>query len=271
MVTKGTARQSSRPLSPAGVAASASASASRPNTCGMPWAWIAIRLTARSLCERAELFLDAAGGQAEAPLPRHLDGDEIAVLGISGGAGRDRNLAPELFLVDRRQPAGAAGQRAENAEHAMLGAVDDLDDPSAVADRLLAGFRSTRSSARSPTPATSPGRARRGTATRIFGAAPCASSSHSAGTATSSPSASRPVMSASTTEGRAPARCSFRRRRSMRPVVGEFAQHALERDAVGVLHIEGARDLARSDLARLRGDEGEEVLLEEGSRVVSSE
>ena len=33
--------------------------------------------------------------------------------------------------------------------------------------------------------------------------------------------------------------------------VGELAQHVLERGAVGVLHAEGARDLARADLAGL--------------------
>ena len=34
-------------------------------------------------------------------------------------------------------------------------------------------------------------------------------------------------------------------------VVGELAQHALERGAVGVLQAEGARDLAHADLAGL--------------------
>src|SRR5262245_43994637 len=92
--------------------------------------------------ERAELLLDAARRQSEAALLRHLDGDKVAVLGAIGRARRDRDLAPELLLVDRREPAGAVGQRAENAEHALLDAVDDLDDASAVADGvgLLAGF-----------------------------------------------------------------------------------------------------------------------------------
>src|SRR6516225_1194816 len=42
--------------------------------------------------------------------------------------------------------------------------------------------------------------------------------------------------------------------------VGEFAQHAFERGAVGVLEAEGAGDLAGADLAGLLADEGEEVV-----------
>ena len=45
-------------------------------------------------------------------------------------------------------------------------------------------------------------------------------------------------------------------------LVGELAQHALERGAVGVLEAEGARDLAGADLAGLLADEGEESSLE---------
>jgi hypothetical protein len=42
--------------------------------------------------------------------------------------------------------------------------------------------------------------------------------------------------------------------------VGQLAQHALELGAVGILHAEGARDLAGADLAALRADEGEDVV-----------
>ena len=42
--------------------------------------------------------------------------------------------------------------------------------------------------------------------------------------------------------------------------VGELAQHALERGAVGILQAEGARDLAGADLAAVLADEGEEVV-----------
>ena len=43
-------------------------------------------------------------------------------------------------------------------------------------------------------------------------------------------------------------------------LVGELAQHALERRAVGILGAEGARDLARADLAGVLADEGEKLL-----------
>ena len=42
--------------------------------------------------------------------------------------------------------------------------------------------------------------------------------------------------------------------------IGEFAQHAIERGAVGILGAEGARDLARADLAAALADEGEKLL-----------
>ena len=42
--------------------------------------------------------------------------------------------------------------------------------------------------------------------------------------------------------------------------VGEFAQHAVERRAVGVLGAEGAGDLARADLAAALADEGDKLL-----------
>ena len=42
--------------------------------------------------------------------------------------------------------------------------------------------------------------------------------------------------------------------------VAEFAQHGLERGAVGVPEIEGARDLAGADLSGLLADEGDDVV-----------
>jgi hypothetical protein len=49
MVTSGMSRQSSRPSSVAGFAASASRSADGEKVCGISWAWIAIRLIALSV------------------------------------------------------------------------------------------------------------------------------------------------------------------------------------------------------------------------------
>ena len=81
--------------------------------------------------ERAEPLDHRAGRQPEPALPRHLDGDEVAVDRAGGRVGRDRKFAAELFLVDRHQPAAAARQAAKNAERAVLGAVDQLDDAAA--------------------------------------------------------------------------------------------------------------------------------------------
>src|SRR5262249_35583405 len=43
--------------------------------------------------------------------------------------------------------------------------------------------------------------------------------------------------------------------------VGKLAQHALELDAVGIFHAEGARDLARADFAGLLADKREDLVL----------
>ena len=87
--------------------------------------------------DRTEPLLDAAGREAEAACLRDVDGDQIAVLGVAGRARRDRELAPDLFLLDRRQPAAAARKAAEDAERALLSAVDDLDHAPAVADIVV--------------------------------------------------------------------------------------------------------------------------------------
>ena len=86
---------------------------------------------------------------------------------------------------------------------------------------------------------------------RIFGAVAALSSSHSVGVAISSPSLSRPVMSAITVGGSAAGSWIFLPRLAIGAVVGEFAQDALQLDAVGVLQAEFARDLAGADLARI--------------------
>ena len=86
---------------------------------------------------------------------------------------------------------------------------------------------------------------------RIFGAAPLSSSSHSVGVASNSPSVSRPVMSAITVGGSAAGSWIFRAALGDGAVVGEFAQDALQLDAVGILQAELAGDLAGADLARI--------------------
>ena len=90
--------------------------------------------------ERAEPLHHARARQSEAAArTRRLDRNQVAVLRIRAGARRNRKLAAELFFVDRREPSAAAGQRAKDAQHARLGAIDDLDDTAAVADRVILG------------------------------------------------------------------------------------------------------------------------------------
>ena len=94
----------------------------------MPCAWMAIRLTAFSLLSEPSRSTTEPAGRPKPALARHLDGDKIAVDGAGSALARDRQLATELFLVDRNKPPAAVGQSAKNAEHALLGAVDQLDD-----------------------------------------------------------------------------------------------------------------------------------------------
>src|SRR5262249_30358329 len=77
-----------------------------------------------------------AGGPKPAPARRALDRHQVAIARVCAGARWDRKLVAELFLVDRREPPAAARRRAENAEHALAGAVDELDDAPGVAGRI---------------------------------------------------------------------------------------------------------------------------------------
>ena len=87
--------------------------------------------------DRAEPLDDGAGRQAELALARDVDGNEVAVGRTRRRIRRDAELAAELLLVDRHQPPAAGRQRAEDAERAMLGAVDQLDD--AAGEFVVAG------------------------------------------------------------------------------------------------------------------------------------
>ncbi len=95
-------------------------------------------------------------------------------------------------------------ERAEDAEHARFRMIDDLDDAAAVADAaILVGLLDAQQHAVAEAGGFA-GPRLAWVAMRIFGAGPCASSSHSSGVAMRSPSASRAVTSASTVEGSAP-------------------------------------------------------------------
>ena len=104
----------------------------------MPWAWIAIRLTAFSLLSEPSFSTTEPAGSPRRALARDLDGDEIAVNGAAGTFARNRQFAAELLLVDRDEPAAAIRQTAKDAEHAVLGAVEQLDD--AAVDIVAGAF-----------------------------------------------------------------------------------------------------------------------------------
>ena len=87
--------------------------------------------------QRAEPFHDAGRWQAEPRRAADFDRDEIAVLRLRGGAGRNSQFLAEHFLVDRLEPAAAIGRVSEDSEHALFRLVDDLDDAAAVADAVF--------------------------------------------------------------------------------------------------------------------------------------
>src|ERR1017187_5794849 len=87
--------------------------------------------------DRAEPLDDGAGGQTKPAGARNLDRDKIAIRRATGITVRDNEFAAELLFVDRHQAAAATRQAAKNSEHAVLGAIDQLDD--ATAGFLVAG------------------------------------------------------------------------------------------------------------------------------------
>ena len=105
---------------------------------------------------------------------------------------------------------------------------------------------------------------------RIFGAGPCASSSHSSGVAIRSPSLSRAIDVGEHGRGQGAGVMQLLAVLFDRALVGEFAQHALQVGAQRVLQPEGAGDFAGADFAALIADEGEEFGLGgEGGRSLS--
>ena len=219
------------------------------------------RLFAR---ERAEPLNHLAGRQPEPALARNLDGDQIAVLGAAGCIGRDVDFPAELFLVDRHQTDAAVRHAAENAERAVLGAVDQLDDAAAraVFVRVLdaderavadAGHFAGLGAARR-CKADNRGRAvrvlvpfRRPRQKFAVGVAAGDVGEHHRGQGAAMMHALAAVLDLT--------------------LVGEFAQHVPQRRPVGVLGAEGAGDLAGADLAAMFANEGEKFLA--GRQVVA--
>src|SRR5437868_1056678 len=111
MVTKATSRQSSRPRRCTGWAASASRSAAAGNTLGMPWALMAIRLTA--LLDPQQRAVADAGDLARPRAARHAHADlgrRAVRLLVPFGRNRDQFAvgiaAADIGEHDRGQGAG---------------------------------------------------------------------------------------------------------------------------------------------------------------------
>ena len=262
MVMNGTLRQSSRPFADGGCAASASLRTAGGNTCGMPCALIAIRLTAFSLLTEPSRSTTRAVAR---PNPRRggadFDRAEVAVLGVAGRACRDHEFAAELLLVDRREPAAATRQRAEDAERPLFGAVQDLDDAAGVGGVLAIGVGFFDPQQRAVADAgdfAGTGLAHgadvdfRGAAVRFL--VPFGRDGDQLAVAV----AGGDVGHHDVGEGAGTVQLLVAALDNAG--VGELAQHALEGGAVGVLEPEGARDLAGADFAGLLADEGNDVV-----------
>ncbi len=221
--------------------------------------------------ERAEPLLHMRDGQTEAALFGDVGGDQFAVLRVAHAVRRDRQFAaPERFLVDRNEPPAALRQLAENPEHAVLGAIEDLDHASGVADLFVAAANFVNAQEHAIADARS--FAGLGTAGdddpdfRRRRRVPA--SSHSAGAAINSPSGSRPVMSASDHRRQCARLMQLLAALLDGAAIGEIAQHALELSARGILQAEGARDFAGADFAGAFANKGDELLLGRKSGVL---
>src|SRR5262249_38993789 len=153
-----------------------------------------------------------------------------------GRAGRDGKFASELLLVDRHQAATAAGNAAENAKRAMLGAVDQFYDAPArlVATGLLdAHPRTLAATSASAGPGAAPSRDAddRGGAGRLLVPFGRSGGKLAVGVAAGDVREDRRGQSAAVVEPLASALDLA--------LVGELAQHALEFGPVGVLGAEG--------------------------------
>src|SRR5260370_10632099 len=82
--------------------------------------------------QRAEPVPDLAGGKPETARTHQVDADEIAVLGATGIAPGNVQLAAGLLLVDWNQPSAALGQGAEDSEDPVLCVIDDLTHAPAI-------------------------------------------------------------------------------------------------------------------------------------------
>ena len=185
----------------AGVAASASPPASRAERYAeCRDAWMAIRLTARSLLSEPSRSFTRAGRQAIAAARGDLDRTRSP----SAASGwrrvewrvRGRVASCRPGPAGRRRPASA-----EDAEHALLGAIDQLDDAARMPDAfvLVAGGLDAQQRAVADAGRLRPAGRAAACECGFSADAPCASSSHSAERRSVRRRVSRSVMSARTT------------------------------------------------------------------------
>src|SRR5262249_43800170 len=209
----------------------------------------------------AELLRDTGALEAITAGARcHFDGDQIAVPCVGFGARGDHELLAHLLLVDGHQ-AAARGGFLENPEHALPGALDRLDPPASVLDRivLLAGLLHAQQRAVTDADNFAALRAARDADTdlrrrAVLGLVPFGWK--------------RDQLPVGVARGDVRHDDLRQRARTMKfspppfdtALVGKLAQHPLKRDAVDVFHAEGTRDLTRADLAGLPSDECENVV-----------
>src|SRR5262249_6107079 len=212
--------------------------------------------------ERAQLIRHARAGEPKpAPARRDLDRHRVGSARVSAGARWARKLVAELFLLDRREPPAAARRRAVNAEHALAGAVDELDDAPGVADRIVlfaALLDPQQSAVAHACDLVRPRAARNAHADlgggAVLGLVPLGGKRDQLAIGIARGDV------ADHDRGQGPGVMQLLAAALDAVFVGEIAQHALERGAVGVLQAEGTGDLAGADLAGLLPDEGEEVV-----------
>ena len=160
-----------------------------------------MRLTAFSDFERAQplAHLCAWAGRCGSCLDDR-GGDEIAVLGLAFVAGANENSRSRDFFSTgtSRPPPPGQGRKMPRTLGALLG--DDLDDAARVAVQIVAGLerldpheRAVADPRHGRAAAAACGAARR---RGSWGRVRAPRASHSAGSATSSPSRSRALMSA---------------------------------------------------------------------------
>ena len=209
--------------------------------------------------QRPEPFPNPRGLQPVAGGSRHLRGDEIAILGISGCARRDGQLLSELFLIHRGEPAAAVWKAAKNSQHPVRGAIDDLDD-AALVPNFVRGILDLLGPEQRPV--ADSGDLARSAAARNMDAdlrrravgflVPLRLDCNHLTIAVSCDDVgeNHGRQFAGTVQLLAPA--------LQVTVLGKLAKHVLEVDALVSGNAEGARDLALADLAGTSPDEGQE-------------